>query len=296
MPKRTYVTPSQWLEPDSRWPHLEYLMGSSWRFRLRDCSMFRNPDLSPVRNIPTRSAMRFEGHAQSAKNLRRLPWEAEHELLLIKSSEVTSDVVSYWAQPLRLDLTWETKIDGTIVQKNAQYFPDAERLLANGRSQIVETKADYADATFDLPYVEKLLVAKAFLEKFGYEFLLVSAREDLSNRNVNRSINLVYLDRFAALETKDRLRLANHMASCNGRSIYRDVCRAISGLPGDLEVGAPDKVHAAIVRRLIGYDTSIPLMPTTEVWSVPPLDSSLPKPNTPRPTIQYGPENVGGVA
>lgn len=241
MPKRTFVTPSQWLKPETRWAHLENLMGTSWAFRLRDCSIYRNPDFSPVRQIPSRSAMRFEGHAQSAKNCRRLPWESEHERVLIMLSEVSCEVVRYWAQPMRLDLTWETKVDGLIVQKNAQYYPDAERLMADGRCQIVETKADYADATKDLGYVEKLLIAKAFLEKFGYQFLLVSAREDLSNRNVNRSVNLVYLDRFALLQTKDRLRLINHMASCDGTSTYQDVAWRSRARPGSRQVWRPTR-------------------------------------------------------
>lgn len=293
---RKVTTPSQWLTSETRWAHLKDLMGSGWRYRLRDCSIYRNPDFSPIRQIPTRSAMRWEGHAQSAKNRRRLPWEAPHELALIKRSEVSSEVLTYWAQPMRLDLAWDTKRDGVTVQKKAQYYPDAERLLASGRCQVVETKADYADTTHDLDYVEKLLIAKDFLERFGQEFLIVSAHEDFSNRSVNHSVNLVYLDRFAALETKDRLRLASYMASCSGKSTYQEVCRAIGSPSTGSGDASSDKIHAAIVRRLIGYDVSRPLMPDTDVWSIPPLPAGLAAPNTPRPTIQRWPELSGAAS
>jgi len=235
--------------------------------------------------------MRWEGHAQSAKNKGRLPWEAPHELALIKYSEVSCDVVLYWAQPLKLNLTWDAKVDGVTVQHTAQYFPDAERLFADGRSQIVETKTDYSDTIRDLAYFEKLLVAKAALAMFSYDFLLVSAAEDFSDRNTNNSVNLVYLDRHALLETEDRLRLANFMAGSSGKSTYEEVCLALHK-PDKLGGLPVDKVHAAIVRRLIGYDANLPITPTTEIWSIAPLPPGIATPNTPRPTIQLWSERM----
>lgn len=207
MPVRK-VTPAQWLNPQTRCSHLVSLLGDGWTFRLRECSIYRNADQSPVRQIPTPSAMRFEGDVQSVKNRVRCSWEAEHERLFMLRSEVSADVIRYWPQPMEIRLSWVAKVNDVTTEKSATYFPDIEMLMADGRRTVVETKMNYSEVAGNREYAEKLVIAQAALAKFGYEFLLVSAEEDLSDRNVNKSINLVYLDRFALLTTSDKLRLA----------------------------------------------------------------------------------------
>lgn len=287
MPGRK-VTPAYWLRPQARWSHLVSLLGEGWDFRLRECSIYRNADQSPVRQIPTPSAMRFEGEIQSVKNLGRCSWEAEHERLFMLHSEVSSEVIRYWPQPMEIRMSWVAKVGGVTTEKSATYFPDLERQMADGRRQVVETKSGYSDVVGDLEYVEKLLVANTTLTRFGHEFLLVSSEEDLSDRNVNRSINSVYLDRFAQLTTTDKLLLANHMSRNNElRSTYAEVCCAFTGWP------APDKVHAAFVRRIIAYDSSEPLIPESVVWVPGPSKKELPRPNSLQPAMQVAGRNQG---
>jgi hypothetical protein len=195
-------------------------------------------------------------------------------------SEVSADVIRYWPQPVEIRMSWVAKSDGVKTEKSATYFPDLERLMADGSRQVVETKTGYSDVVRDLAYVEKLVVAHAVLDKFGHELLLVSAEEDLAERNVNKSINLVYLDRFALLSTTDKLLLANHMAGKKDlRSTYAEVCRAFSTFH------EPYKVHAAFVRRIIAYDSSKPLLPESVVWVPSPSRKELPRPNSLQPSM-----------
>ena len=288
--RRALIPPISWGDVESRFGHLEELVLESGRDipHLSYGSMTHAPDGGPMRRVPTPSAPKHEGHIQSVKNRRTMHWEARGENLLILRCEVDTAIRTYKCQPHRLELYTQKadhtdhrgaafrfdlrgpaeRIRSTFKHEQMIYFPDMERHATEAPAEIIEVKEDYKDAAHDLDYVRKLVVAKRFYERVGLKFTLLTANDDLDIPNTAQNVRRVAIDRHAKLSSTDLLTISLHLSRRNGTSTYGEMILELQNLNSLSAPANRAKIHAAIVRRLVGIDLSKRLQSSTIVWGI----------------------------
>ncbi|MBO6667617.1 TnsA endonuclease N-terminal domain-containing protein [Parvibaculum sp.] len=94
----------------------------------------------PLRTIVTGTKCRPTGVYNSVKTGHAQPYESQAELLFMRQCEADHEVVTWLAQPHRLEIFVEGK--------KLIYFPDFSVLYADGREEVVEIKRDKAREVF----------------------------------------------------------------------------------------------------------------------------------------------------
>lgn len=280
------IPPLSWSDVDARFDHLKELVRKSGRDipSLAFGRMTYASDGGPMRRVPTPSAAKHEGHIQSVKTRRTAHWEAAGERLLILESEVDTRVRAYACQPHRLDIYCgrlthgsvdptsppdTSKLVGNYELEHMVYFPDMERQIDGLGTQIIEVKQDYYDTIQDLEYVRKIVAAKQFYDLFGVKFTILTANDDLSGNIISKNARLIAVDRHATLSTSDLLTMSLHMAQRQDRSTYGELVRELQSLNSLNTPTNRSKIHAAIVRRLLGVDLHRRISDTSPIWVLP---------------------------
>jgi hypothetical protein len=114
------------------------------------------------------SQKRAVGRYASQKNGRGQFWESRNELHAFYLSEVSTEVISYSAQPHRLEMI----IDG----KKRSYTPDRKDILTNGRTEIVEVKDAYKPEK-DPDYHAKIDKAGLVYARLGWTYRITNRDE-----------------------------------------------------------------------------------------------------------------------
>jgi hypothetical protein len=160
---------------------------------------------------------------------------------LIHICEADANVVGYYMQPHRLEMR-VIGFDAPLI-----YFPDAVRLMADGRVQIVEAKAFPSD---DPDYLHKLALAEQVYNERGWTFHVETNQTHFDNGTYKHA-KWITDDRDVRLDTCDWLNLLRHMEGCGGLSNYGSVIRALARDTEEPAFLGRARAHKMIIRRAI---------------------------------------------
>ena len=141
-------------------------------------------DHGPMRTAADVSQKRAVGRYASQKNGRGQFWESRNELHAFYWAEVSTDVLSYRAQPHTLDLP--------VASKRRTYTPDRLDKLTRDRVEVVEVKDAYKPNR-DPDYHEKLEVARLVYTHLGWTFRILN-RDEIEAQP--RYATVKYIQRF----------------------------------------------------------------------------------------------------
>lgn len=195
---------------------------------------------SPIRPIINGRHRKPTGRYTSLKAGGAMPWEDKREREFFWISEADTAVVSYLAQPHRLEI--EVGEARPLI-----YFPDIRRDLADGSVEIREIKKHY-DPSDDPDYHRKLDLAKSIYERLGWSFRIIEGAE-LAQGRVLTNAKRIQRDRDVVVDTRHRTIAENVVAGSGGRARMGDVREALSpSLAGEA------LLFALIVRRVVSVD------------------------------------------
>lgn len=204
--------------------------------------IFSHPDGRPVRRPKGRGGKTPRGKFPSFKTRRAQPFESLPERKLIHICEADADVVGYFMQPHRLEM----RVIG--LERPLVYFPDAVRLMADGRVQVVEAKSFDID---DPEYQRKLDLAEEVYTARGWSFHVETNHRHFDKGLVLKNAKSITDDRDVLLDSADWLNLYRHMDQSAGRSSYGAVARALLRNPDEPDFLGRAKVHKMIIRRAL---------------------------------------------
>lgn len=213
----------------------------------------RSTDGGPLRRIPKSSGSKPTGTFVSVKGAyRAMPWESIRcELPVIEICEAASPVVTFLAQPHRLELfvrgqarpliyladleaTVETDFYKSLMQGRPfgeaalDWRPSDDLRRGTPRLLVIEVKDDADPRIEDRAYQRKLKMAKSVYAKLGIGFLTVVRSRDIACVDANL-VRRVTLDRFTKVSPVD---VDNCMRILGGRPYgpkLRDVVDALGG-------------------------------------------------------------------
>ena len=201
-------------------------------------ALIEREDGGPIRPIATGRRHRPVGCYYSFKCGQAFPWESRTELLGIYHAEVRFDVVEYKTQPHTLEMFHEGK--------KAHYTPDLEHRLSNGKTEIVEIKAEF-DALVDPNYTIKLAIARDVYAAAGQSFRVIE-RKELEAQPRFKAIEEIQNYRRTAITAADMFLVSNLFKA------KEDVTLGdMKGAYGNTIVGMA-KTYAMMVRRIVEID------------------------------------------
>ncbi|WP_293340738.1 TnsA endonuclease N-terminal domain-containing protein [Parvibaculum sp.] len=209
----------------------------------------------PLRTIVTGTKRRPTGQFMSTKTGRAQPYESQAELLFMQQCEANHEVVTWLAQPHRLEMFVEGE--------KLIYFPDFNVLYADGREVVVEIKRDKTKEVYG-----KLAVK---LEKAAYVYRSLNIRFqilDLTDLKKDpRCSNAEEIHRHARTRFfhHEVFPIIDQLHRCPSGTI--PLGRAVEILGGN--VIGHKKLCAMIVRRHFGLDLDARLSADTPVFPVP---------------------------
>lgn len=236
----------------------------AWALSLDDhpgAIIFANENGAPMRQVGQKGTFKPVGIFQSVKCRRGQPWEAPHERSLIFLSEADADVVSYLVQPHRLELHLENQ------ERPLIYYPDMRRQLADGTTEIIETKKDLSELN-DPKYRLKLSLAYHAYSRLGWKMRIETADGLLGRSALMTNAKLVTDDKNVALTTADKLCLQQHLRDHESTATYGSLASALAQLSGTSDAVGRAKVHALVVRRSVRMPLDRPLTYRTRVAGV----------------------------
>jgi hypothetical protein len=198
----------------------------------------------PIRTILNMNAGIPSGRYVSRKSRRAMDWEAFHERHLFWISEADAKVVSYLAQPHKLEMFQKGRSRPLV------YFPDLMRKLSDGTIEIIETKRTKDEASRDPEYERKLDFAKQIYEgDKGWTYRILTAVDDIEVEPQFSNAKLIKRDAHTRCRTRDTLRLVEALDAAGGSLPYGEAIEALRSQYTDWR-RAQAKLHAMIVRRV----------------------------------------------
>jgi hypothetical protein len=193
------------------------------------------------------------GQYPSFKGKRGFPEQADHEVGIMQHSDVDVAVLYYTAQPHRvvIPVRWE--------RQPLIYFPDLQRNLADGRIEILETKAENDPRLKDEHYKFKLDVVQLLYEREGWSFRILTEKEILGTR-LHDNCEAMCRFAFAKIHPGTIARLENEIDKAGGSVPF---CRAAEVVPGGWPI-----LYALMIRRHIQFDVRFTILPQTPVRRV----------------------------
>lgn len=217
------------------------------------------PDGRPIRTIITGHKHIVTGSYASRKAGRAFPHEGMNEQSFFMHSEVDPRVVSYRAQPFRVEVV--------INSEKRVYIADCARLLQNGRIEVVEVKNDQRSLR-DIDYASKLEAVKEACFRLGWAFRVVT-RWDLENPPIRwANIRAVQSRRMTRFEDDD-VRKVLQGIDREGEATLADLADRL----GDPRVGRA-MIQAMMVGRIVVIDLDVPLGPESTVRRISGLTAS----------------------
>jgi len=214
-----------------------------------------DPRGGPIRRIINGRHCKPTGRYSSVKARRALPWEDKREREYFWHCEADAGVVTYLAQPHRLEL--KVGLPDPLI-----YFPDVQRALADGITEIIEIKNVY-DPRSDPIYDLKLRLAAEVYQRLGWRFRIVGAHE-IECRQTLRTASAVQRYRHVKLSLHEMWKVTDLIQAEGGATSFSRVAEALGGGPA-----ADAKVCASIVRRFTWIDITSRLSPETSVHLAP---------------------------
>lgn len=250
--------------PVSCAPFLSISDSDDWSLSLAEhpgAIIYANENGAPVRQVGQKGTFKPVGIFQSVKCRRGQPWESPHERSLIFLSEADADVVSYLVQPHRLELHLVNQ------ERPLIYYPDMRRQLADGTTEIIETKKNLSELN-DPEYRLKLSLAFHAYARLGWKMRVETEDGLLGPSTLMTNAKLVTDDKNVAVTTADKLCLQHHLSGHKGKATYGDLASALAQLCGKSDAVGRAKVHALVVRRAIRMQLDRPLTHRTSVAGV----------------------------
>ena len=224
-------------------------------------AIVRAEEGGPIRTFVERGHRKPVGKFNSAKNGRAHPWEAIDERHLLWISEVDPQVVTYLAQPWRLEISLRGE------KRKLLYFPDMERRIDNGAVEIIEVKKAIEEIGKDPQYAFKIRVARKVCAALGYTFRVLTRENYIGGQRLENALS-IKRDRNAALTTTDLLKFEDAMAAAGGTRTWGDLVAALSADNDPFDGDARRKLHALIIHRLAAIDIERRIRPTTPVRKI----------------------------
>jgi len=196
----------------------------------------------PLRYVITGRRTVPTGRWHSSKTGRSQPWEARAERDNFFLCDADTAIVSYLAQPHRLEIDVGAKIP-------LIYLPDATITRADGSVEIVEIKR--ACEVLKQEYVEKLGLAEEVYAGLGWGFRIltdVEIRREPRFRNARR----ICAHQPAVVTTQQTLDVLAHIGE-HGFGTMGDLAQLL----GDGADGWAC-LHALVVQRLLHVDLDTP--------------------------------------
>jgi hypothetical protein len=209
-----------------------------WALSLDDhpgAIIYANENGAPMRQIGQKGTFKPVGIFQSVKCRRGQPWESPHERSLIFLSEADADVVSYLVQPHRLELHLVNQ------ERPLIYYPDMRRQLADGTTEIIETKKDLSELN-EPGYRLKLSLANHAYARLGWKMRIETADGLLGRSTLMANAKLVTDDKNVAITTAEKLCLQEHLRDHQGKATYGSLASTLWSAPHfDRTGGIADK-------------------------------------------------------
>ena len=188
------------------------------------------------------------GKFPSIKNGRMVWWESQLERDFLYLLEIDPDVISYEAQPLKMEYFMEGKIH--------RYTPDV-RVIRTDRKQIVEVKDEAKSKKEE--YVQLFRRVGPICQKEGYEFIVVTDREIRIQPRLD-NVKMIYKYAKTPVTTKHQILLY----AIFGERETLTLEEVIKGFASKGERAAT--VYALIFGGILSVDLSRPLNIGSEVW------------------------------
>jgi hypothetical protein len=204
-----------------------------------------------VLKIPT-------GEFPSLKAGIALPWEGISERHYVWVCEADWNVLKFLMQPMRIEFHMS---DGTVLI----YFPDVERILADGTIEIIEFKKKEEEAKRDADYRFKLWLARQVCEVRGWTFRILSAEKYLAEGHRLANARLIRIDRFATISAEDYIRLGEAFRRTDGTLPWGEVVAALSRTDDEWSPNGLARLRALIVRRHVRVDIALRITQQTPV-------------------------------
>ena len=201
-------------------------------------TLWLRTDGGPMRTAADVSQKRSVGRYASKKNGRGQFHESLNELHAFYGAEVNTDVISYRAQPHKLEMVFEGK--------RRFYTPDREDALSNRRTEIVEVKGSY-NPDRDPDYHAKLEISRMVYEGLGWSFRMTD-REEIEAQPRYRAIELIQSFRRTVVTQLDEDRVQRRLAG--GEPLPLEEIRNLWDSP----VLGFAKMCALMVKRTISID------------------------------------------
>jgi hypothetical protein len=208
----------------------------------------------PLRTIVTGTKCRPTGFYNSVKTGRAQPYESQAELCFMQQCEADHEVITWLAQPHRLEIFTE--------EKKLVYFPDFSVLYTDNREEVVEIKRDKArEVSGDLAV--KLAHAERIYQTANVGFRIL----DLSDLRVEpRCSNAEEIQRHSRTHFShwEVFRLIDQVHRYpNGTIPFGRVVEILGG-----GITGHKKLCAMIVRRHLGLNLDADLNIDTPVFAV----------------------------
>lgn len=222
----------------------------------------------PIRTFAGRLATRPQGRYPSRKSGWNMPYEAMHERKLIHICEADTAVVSYLSQPHKVVLNLKNRMQQPV------YFPDLERVFADGSIEVVETKKTLDEVSNNEAYEEKLSLVTELYRREGITFTIVDDKELSIEPRLSNAMNISHSGK-TLLQTRD-LMVFGKLAQA--ALTFGDLVQALSKSGSADDPAAKKKVFAMVVRRIAHLDLDHRILRNTPVTAVGDPDSFRPSP------------------
>jgi hypothetical protein len=203
-----------------------------------------NPDERPVRTIHKKGKRKPIGRYPSYKNGRAHTWESVHERQLMWLSEADPEIVRYVEQPHRV-----TMEASDTAARDLIYFPDLLRERANGRTEIIEVKKHWDEIRGDPAYEVKLERAQQVYQAKGYDFIILTAADDIEIEPYLSNARTIQSHRFTYVDSLDELRFHEALDAAGGSLPLGNVLEAVSASRDRFDPLAFAIICALVVRR-----------------------------------------------
>jgi hypothetical protein len=193
-----------------------------------------DPAGGPVRTIITGRQHRPTGFYCSAKVGRPLPWEDRRERMAFWICEADAEVVTYLAQPHRLEIP--------AGRKPLVYFPDVRLDYADGRVEILEIKKFYRPKP---DYAQKLALASEIYEGIGWTYRMLTEGDLRAGYRLGNA-KRIQADRHTRVTVQQAFCAVDAVEAGGGCVAYGRVREALGGGPAGAAY-----LHRLIVQRVL---------------------------------------------
>jgi len=180
------------------------------------------------------------------------PYEADHEMGLMEISDADKAVISYLAQPHRVEIPvpWQNR---PLV-----YFPDLRRNLADGSVEIIETKREDDRRAREPHYQFKLDVVREVYAGEGWTFRTLQKQEILGG-HLYRNAHEISTWAYAKVPSASQFALEAAIDAAGGSLPFGKAAESAGGAP---------LLYALVVRRSVYFDLTLPVSDDLPVMRV----------------------------